>query len=109
MTRTENTPGSTQSPLLSAVLAAVGAAVGTLLAFPGAVGWNFEWHAESPGQMAWSLWLMLAAGTVGGVLWALADRAPGRKWPLRLLSSGFILGPALALVVCILTWSALRM
>jgi hypothetical protein len=106
MTHTEN---NTESPLLSAVLAALGAAVGTVLAFPGAIGWNFEWHAEYPGQICWSLWLMLAAGMVGGILWAQAGRTPGRKWPLRLLSSSFILGPALALVVTILTWSALRM
>jgi hypothetical protein len=106
MTQTEN---NTQSPLLSALLATVGAAVGTMLAFPGAIGWNFEWHAEYPGQICWSLWLMLAAGTTGGVLWALAGRSPGPKWLLRLLSSSFILGPAVALVVCILTWSALRM
>lgn len=109
MTDTESSPEGTESPLLSALLAAVGAAVGTVLAFPAAIGWNFEWQARYPGQICWSLWLMLAAGTVGGVLWALAGRTPGRKWPLRFLSSSFILGPAVALVVTILTWSALQL
>ncbi|HZI09067.1 MAG TPA: hypothetical protein VE153_01685 [Myxococcus sp.] len=109
MTDTENNPEGTESPLVSALLAAVGGTVGAVLAFPAAIGWNFEWHAEYPGQVCWSLWLMMAAGTVGGVLWALAGRTPGSKWPLRFLSSSFILGPAVALVASILAWSALRM
>src|SRR4051812_10230447 len=70
-------------------------AVGAALAFPGAAGW----YVESTGyDMPWGLWLMVAVGGGGGLLWSTATQHR-RKWVLRAAAVMLVLSPYLGLAL----------
>jgi hypothetical protein len=74
--------------------------LGAALSFPAAMMWLFEWVASAPGEVSWGLYVLLIAGGLGGLLWAISGLNGDGRHPLfSLLAGGLVFGPLAALPV----------
>jgi len=74
--------------------------LGAALSFPAATIWLFEWVAPAPGAVSWELYVLLIAGGLGGLLWAISGLNGDGRHPLfSLVAGGLVFGPLAALPI----------